>query len=144
MEWTMPRPVLQAVAALLVLGAAASFAMGVTHAPDRGRMPGERAPGDTGPPASVIEAPEATPLSQDRIEGPPKPVEKPATNTQADDDEDAATSVNATAVNAMATNTTAPAKPAVRGPAAATNTLPPAEGQATNTIPPPALEAPPY
>jgi hypothetical protein len=118
--------------------------LGVLHAPDRGGWRGARAPGDTSPPASVIEAPEATPLSQDRIEGPPKPVEKPATNTQADDDEDAAASVNATAVNATATNTTAPTKPAIRGPAVATNTLPPAEGQATNTTPPPAVEAPPY
>jgi hypothetical protein len=142
MEWTMPRPVLQAVAALLVLAAAVAFAMGVMRAPDRGRMPGERAPGDTGPAASVIEAPEATPLSQERIEGPPKPAEKPATNTQAAD-EDEASDDETDAVNATATNTIAPAKPTIRPPGTATNTLPPAAGQATNTLPPSA-EAPPY
>jgi hypothetical protein len=73
MQWSMPHRVLQAVAGLIVLVALSAFTLGVVNAPQRGRMPGERAPGDTG--ASPIQATEATPLSQERIEGPPPPVE---------------------------------------------------------------------
>lgn len=135
MEWTMPRPVLQAVAALLVLGAAGSFVMGVIHAPDRGRMPGERAQGGAAAPASVINAPEATPLSQERIEGPPKAVEKPATNTDDSDEEDAS--------DAAATNATPNITPLIKPPAAATNaTAATTNTQPTNTTP--AEDAPPF
>ena len=134
MEWTMPRPVLQAVAALLILGATGSFVMGVIHAPERGRMPGERSQG--GPAAaSVINAQEATPLSDERIEGPPKVEEKPATNTDDTDDEDAA---DETATNTSATNATPLIKPPppINVPAPATNAQP------TNTTP--SEDAPPF
>jgi hypothetical protein len=73
MQWSMPHRVLQAVAGLIVLIALSAFTLGVVNAPQRGRMPGEHAPGDTGAPP--IQATEATPLSQERIEGPPPPVE---------------------------------------------------------------------
>ena len=84
MSWSMPRPVVQWVGALLGVIALTSFTMGVINAPERGgRLPGERISGKAAGPAAAIIAPEATPLSQERIEGPPPPVEKPATNTTA-------------------------------------------------------------
>ncbi len=73
MQWSMPHRVLQVVAGLIVLVALSAFTLGVVNAPQRGRMPGEHAAGDTG--ASPIQATEATPLSQERIEGPPPSVE---------------------------------------------------------------------
>jgi hypothetical protein len=69
----MPHRVLQAVAGLIVLVALSAFTLGVVNAPQRGRMPGERSAGDAG--ALPIQAAEATPLSQERIEGPPPTVE---------------------------------------------------------------------
>lgn len=70
MTWNMPRPILRVVAWLIGLAAVSSFAMGIYNAPDRGRLPGEGAPGRT-PATAPIQAMEATPLSQERIEGPP-------------------------------------------------------------------------
>ena len=67
MQWSMPHRVLQTVAGLIVLVAVSAFAMGVLNAPQRGRMPGEKAAGQTG--AAPLAATDATPLSQDRIEG---------------------------------------------------------------------------
>jgi hypothetical protein len=71
MNWSMPRPVLQVVAVAISAVAVGAFTLGVVNAPSRGRLPGERADG-TG---AAIEAVEATPLSQERIEGPPPPPE---------------------------------------------------------------------
>jgi hypothetical protein len=73
MQWSMPYRVLQVVGGLLVLVALSAFTFGVVNAPQRGRMPGEKASGDGGP--APIQATEATPLSQERIEGPPPPPE---------------------------------------------------------------------
>lgn len=96
MSWTMPRPVVLWAATLLGLIALTSFAMGIINAPERGgRLPGERVPGQG--PATAINATEATPLSQERIEGPPPPPEKPAVNKT---EEASADTANAT------TNTT--------------------------------------
>jgi hypothetical protein len=140
MNWSMPRPLVQGVAALLLLIAAGSFAAGVMHAPERGRLPGERAPGTPGPPATAIVATEATPLAPDRIEGPP-PAPKPqksdqATNTEAET-ADAADQLNPAAPPKPAlppkTNATAPGPP----PAQATGA-----GDLTNSIPPD--EEPPH
>jgi hypothetical protein len=119
----MPRPVVHWVAALLGLTALTSFAMGIINAPEHGgRLPGERAPGQTGA-AQAIEAPEATPLSQERIEGPPPPVEKPAVDETEESDE---------AADKEATNTTGPL---INVPPVATNTAPPPE-----TVPVPSPE----
>lgn len=86
----MPRPVVQWVGALLGVIALTSFTMGVINAPERGgRLPGERIAGKAAGPATAIVAPEATPLSQERIEGPPPPAEKPAAKTE-EADQDAA------------------------------------------------------
>jgi hypothetical protein len=60
--------VLQVVASLIVLVALSAFTLGVINAPQRGRMPGERAAG--GPAgAAPIAAAEAVAIGQDRIEG---------------------------------------------------------------------------
>ncbi|HEY0435213.1 MAG TPA: hypothetical protein VGC92_01135 [Phenylobacterium sp.] len=73
----MPHRVLQVVAGLIVVVALGAFAMGVVNAPNRGRLPGERgggaAPGVSA--ATAAAAPEVTPLSQERIEGPPPAAE---------------------------------------------------------------------
>jgi hypothetical protein len=72
MTWTMPQRSLQIVAFLLLLAAAGAFAMGIASAPQRsGRLPGQKMPG--GGTAPAIEATEATPLGDERIEGPPPP-----------------------------------------------------------------------
>src|SRR5258705_13219445 len=68
MQWSMPHRVLQVVAGLVVLSALTSFTLGVINAPSRGRLPGEHL---TGTASAPIEATDATPLSQERIEGPP-------------------------------------------------------------------------
>lgn len=135
MEWTMPRPLVRGVAALLALGAAGAFAMGVINAPSRGRMPGERAPGVAAGPATAINATEATPLTEERIEAPPKPAEKPATNTQDTDDSDEADTSAANATPPPTATTTAPA-------ASATNATPTIMPPDTNPSPP--QEEPPH
>ena len=73
MQWSMPHRVLQVVAGLIALVAVSAFTLGVVNAPQRGRMPGEKVSGDRG--AAPLAATDATPLSQDRIEGPPPPPE---------------------------------------------------------------------
>lgn len=72
MQWSMPHRVLQVVAGLIALTALTAFVLGAVNAPGRGRLPGERAA--KGEDAAPLEATEATPLSQERIEGPPPPV----------------------------------------------------------------------
>jgi hypothetical protein len=72
MNRTMPRPVLQAVAVLLVAVSLGAFTLGVVTAPSRGRLPGERLDGVTGQP---IQAQDATPLVDERIQGAAPPVE---------------------------------------------------------------------
>lgn len=72
MQWTMPHRVLQIVAGLIGLAAVSSFALGIINAPDRsGRLPGAKTAGAG--PAAAIEAADATPLNDERIEGPPPP-----------------------------------------------------------------------
>ena len=66
MNWSMPRPVLQGVAAAIGVACLGSFTLGVATAPQRGRLPGERLDGLTGQP---IQAQEATPLVDERIQG---------------------------------------------------------------------------
>jgi hypothetical protein len=78
MQWSMPRPVLQVVAALIGLIAIGSLALGIATAPSRGRLPGEKTASDSG--AAPIDAAEATPLGEERIEGPPPPT--PLTDEQ--------------------------------------------------------------
>lgn len=70
----MPRPVLQIVAAVLALVALGGFISGVITAAPRGRLPGER-PASTILDQAASNIPDATPLSDDRIEGAPEPEE---------------------------------------------------------------------
>ncbi|WP_309091794.1 hypothetical protein [Phenylobacterium sp.] len=72
MNWTMPRPVLQIVAAVIGVAAVGSFSIGILTADAPAKLPGERQTGGYG---QAIEAQEATPLAQERIEGPPPPPE---------------------------------------------------------------------
>ena len=74
MQWSMPHRVLQVVAGLIVLVALSAFTLGAINAPQRGRMPGEKSSGGSDGAAPIV-ATEATPLSQERIEGPPAPPE---------------------------------------------------------------------
>lgn len=66
MNWSMPRPVLQVVAAVLAVACLGSFILGVATAPSRGRLPGQSLAGVAG---QVLEAQEATPLVNERIQG---------------------------------------------------------------------------
>lgn len=72
MNWSMPRPVLKLVAALIVGSSVTAFLVGALTAPPRGRLPGVAAPGASG---EAIQAQDATPLLDERIEGAPPPVE---------------------------------------------------------------------
>jgi hypothetical protein len=71
MNWSMPRPVLQGVAALLATACAAALIWGVVSAPSRGRLPGVAPAGAGG---QTLEAQDATPLTEERIEGAPEPI----------------------------------------------------------------------
>lgn len=126
MEWTMPRPVLHWVAGFLAVAALGSFIMGIVNAPERGgRLPGERVPGaNAAAGASVINATDATPLAQERIESAPKPAPK-ASNTDETDEADTEPS---------ATNVTPPAKATNATPAPALQTAAPPS--ATPATPP--------
>ena len=66
MNWSMPRPVLQVVASVIVVACLGAFALGVFTAPARSRLPGE---GPVGKGAAVLEAQEAKPLIDERIQG---------------------------------------------------------------------------
>lgn len=131
MIWTMPRPVLTWVAGLLGAAALGSFVMGIINAPERGgRLPGERAAGQPAGGVAVINATEATPLSQERIEAPAKPAPK-ATNTDASDDEDTSDQAPTNAIPpAKALNATPP------------TVVTPAPVNATPATPPPEDEPP--
>ena len=71
MNWSMPRPVRQAVAALLALACLGAFTVGVVTAPSRGRLPGQAPSSASG---EALQAQDATPLSEERIEGAPEPI----------------------------------------------------------------------
>jgi hypothetical protein len=93
MQWTMPPRVLQIVASLIVLAAVASFVAGLLGAPQRGgRLPGEKTSADAAG-STAIEATDATPLSNERIEGPPPPANDEA--DQAENKTEADASANA-------------------------------------------------
>jgi outer membrane biosynthesis protein TonB len=116
MEWTMPRNVLHWVAGLLGAAALGSFVMGIVNAPERGgRVRGERPSGQSGA-VSVINATEATPLAQERIEAAPKPAPK-ATNTDDEDEDQTATNATNATPPTKATNATLPPVPTVPTPA---------------------------
>ncbi|WP_293676017.1 hypothetical protein [uncultured Phenylobacterium sp.] len=124
----MPRPVLQVVAAVLVAICVGAFALGVATAPSRGKLPGERATGVT---SQVIQAQDATPLTDERIEGPPPPPEvsdeEKARLAEEKEAKEAAAIAKAEAAGVMpvAPATSAAPPAAVEAPAAATPPPPP-------------------
>lgn len=72
MNWSMPRPVLQLVAGALGVVCLGAFTLGVVTAPSRGRLPGE---GPRGASAEILQAQDATPLIDERIQGAAEPEE---------------------------------------------------------------------
>ena len=134
MQWSMPHRALQVVASLLVAIAVFSFGAGVWNAPNRGRLPGERAQGAA--PGSVPAAPvtEATPLSQERIEGPPPAAElTPEEKAKQEADKLAKAQTDVTAKVAPTAQAAAPASPTATVPVAPSVETP---------APPPSDEAP--
>ena len=139
MQWSMPRPVLQVVAVLLGLIALGALSLGIASAPSRGRLPGEGLP-DTAA-GAAIQATEATPLGDERIEGPPPP--KPLTEEEKakleeekkakEEAEAAAKLAAADAEKALPTPKAAPAQP-------------PADrvGDLLDSVTPPPQEEPPH
>ena len=122
MQWTMPHRVLQLVATVIVVVALGAFSFGIYNAPQRGRLPGERSCAggySTTPPVQAIDA---TPLTQERIEGPPPPA--PLTPEQkAQADADKAAKAEGDAAKLAASGATPPAKGAA--PTAAPTIAPP-------------------
>lgn len=128
MQWSMPPRVLQVVASLIVLIAVSAFTLGVINAPSRGRMPGEKFAGGVG--AAPLAATEATPLSQDRIEGAFQPRELTDEEKEKAQEEKEAKQEAADAAKAAAA--TAPPGVTVPGPAAS-----PTAAEAPPPPPPP-------
>ena len=139
MQWTMPPRVLQIVASLLVLAATASFVLGVLSAPQHGgRLPGEKV-GGAAASGAAIDATDATPLADERIQGPPPP----SANDQAKTDEK---TTEADAGNSDDEEAGAQA-PAAGNEAAPPKLAPPLPGNATppQTLGgPPAADEPPH
>ena len=136
MQWSMPPPVLRIVAGLIGLVALGAFTLGIVNAPQRGRLPGER-PAANGASAAPIQATEATPLGEDRIEGKPPPV--PLTEEeQAKLDAAKQAKADADAAKVASAGST----PAVAAPAPATVAAPAPPPSAPPAEPPPPEEAP--
>ncbi len=131
MQWSMPRPVLQVVAVLLGLIALGSLSLGIASAPSRGRLPGQGLSDPTA--GAAIQATEATPLGDERIEGPPPP--KPLTEEEKakEEAEAAAKLAAADTEKALPTPKAAPAQP-------------PADrvGDLLDSVTPPPQEEPPH
>jgi len=134
MQWSMPHRALQIVAGLLVSIAILSFGAAVWNAPNRGRLPGER--GRDAAPGSMPAAPavEATPLSQERIEGPPPAAELTPEEKAAQE---------AAKLAKAQTDVTAKVAPAAQAAAPAAPTAPvPVAPSVETPAPPPSDEAP--
>jgi hypothetical protein len=142
MQWTMPPRVLQIVASLLALAAAASFVTGILNAPQRGRLPGERATGSAAASTTVIDATDATPLSNERIEGPPPP----SANEEADTDEKTteADAGNSDEQTSAAATTTPPTTAANAPPILPIPPMPGNAAPAQTLGGPPAPDEPPH
>jgi hypothetical protein len=140
MQWSMPHRVLQVVAGLIVLTALVAFTAGVVNAPERSRLPGEHANGAPGP---LIQAAEATPLSQERIEGPPEPpplTEEEKARIEAEKAAKAQAEA-AAKLAAAATPAPPPVAPAIATPA---TPIPDRVGDLIQSITPPPIEEAPH
>lgn len=133
MNWTMPRPVLKVVALLISVASLGALTAGILSAPPRGRLPGERLDGVTGQP---IQAQDATPLVDERIQGAAPPValtEEEKARLEADK----LAKAEALALAKVEADKGAPAGP---GPAAQAAAASPTEkaGEPVEKAPPPA------
>ena len=133
MNWTMPRPVLKVVAAMIGVASLGAFTAGILTAPPRGRLPGERLDGVTGQP---IEARDATPLVDERIQGAPEPV---ALTEEEKARLEAEKLAKAEALAKVEADKGAPAGPSPSAPIVA---APPEKVEASQPPPPPKTEEP--
>ena len=135
MNWSMPRPVLQVVAALIGVACLGAFVMGVATAPPKSRLPGQRIDGVTG---EAIQAADAIALGDERIEGaaPPPELSDEEKARLADEKEakEEAAAARAAAAGVMPVTAATPAAPVVE---AAPQAAPPPP-------PPPKVEEPPF
>lgn len=139
MNWSMPRPVLQVVATALVVACLGAFALGAITAPARSRLPGERLDGATG---QVIEAQDATPLTDERLVGATQDKEELTPEEQAALDAEKKAKAEAAALAKAEAEKGAPA-----GPESAPAIAPPAPtatAEAAPAPPPPKVEEPPF
>ena len=137
MQWSMPHRTLQVVAGLLVVTAVTGFSLGVINSQSRGRLPGERT---DGAPGALIQATEATPLSQERIDGPPEPTPlTPEEKAKLDEARKAKAEAAAAAKLAEAQPTAPPTAATVATP---TTPAPDRVGDLIENAPPPPEEPP--
>ncbi|TAJ71242.1 MAG: hypothetical protein EPO51_13135 [Phenylobacterium sp.] len=135
----MPRPVLQVVATGLVAACLGAFALGAITAPSRSRLPGERPDGAVG---QVLEAQDATPLTDERIIGATQDKEELTPEEQAALDAQKKAKAEAAALAKAAAENGAPA-----GPESAPVIAPPPPAAAAEVAPappPPKVEEPPF
>jgi hypothetical protein len=132
----MPRPVLQIVATVLGVMWIGAFAFAAFTAPPRSRLPGE---GPRGASAEILQATDATPLIDERIQGAPEPEELTEEEKAALEEEKKAKAEAAALAKAEA------AKGAPAGPEALVPVAPPAIAKVEPTAPappPPKVEEP--
>jgi len=139
MNWSMPRPVLQVVAAGLAAACLGAFALGAITAPSRGRLPGERADGAVG---QVLEAQDATPLTDERIVGATQDKEELTPEEQAALDAEKKAKAEAAALARAEAEKGAPAGP--ESAPVLTPVPPPATAEVAPAPPPPKVEEPPF
>lgn len=135
MNWSMPRPVLRAVAALIGVACVGAFVMGIATAPQKSRLPGQRADGVTG---EALQAQEAVALGDERIEGaaPPPALSDEEKARLADEKEakEEAAAIAKAAAGVMPVTAATLAAPAAE----------PAPQTAPTAPPPPKVEEPPF
>jgi hypothetical protein len=139
MNWSMPRPALQIVAALLGLACLGSFALGVATAPSRSHLPGQTVDTTTG---EVIQAQEATPLVDERIQGAASDEEELTPEEQARLEEEKRAKAEAAALAKAEAEKGAPVGPEAVLPIAPA--APPKAETAPQPKPEPKLEEPPF
>ena len=135
--WSMPRSVLKVVAAIIAACAVAGLVLGFQGAPEKGRLPGESAKGDS---AEALTATDVKPLVEDAPPPPPapeekKPVEDKKTETEAVD----ATAPAEPPPEAAPSSTKPAPKPAAK-PAGADDRV----GDLLDGVTPPPQDEPPH
>jgi hypothetical protein len=140
MNWSMPRPVLQVVATGLVVACLGAFALGAITAPSRGRLPGQRMDGATG---EVLQAQDATPLTDDRIVGAAQEQEELTPEEKAELEAEKKAKAEAAVLAKAEAEKGAPAGPEY-APVIAPPPPPVQTGEVAPAPPPPKVEEPPF